>query len=125
MAESRVHTYLIAYDIADPRRLQRVHKFLKQCAVPIQYSVFITRISEAQLIRIKTGIVDRICDDEDDVRIYHVPDRTEVQLLGRSPLPEGMQLIVGDGTMTMNQLTAGPGSSSVEASQEELDLPED
>lgn len=125
MAESRVHTYLIAYDISDPRRLQRVHKFLKQCAVPIQYSVFITRISEAQLGRIKTGIVNRICEDEDDVRIYHIPDKTEVRLLGRSPLPEGMQLVVGDGAVTMNQLTAGPGSSSVEEVQEELDLLED
>lgn len=125
MGDSRVHTYLIAYDIADPRRLQRVHKFLKQYAVPIQYSVFITRISEVQLARIKTGIVARICEDEDDVRIYHIPDRTEVQLLGRSPLPEGMQLVVGDGAATMNQLTAGPRSSSVEEVQEELEPLED
>ncbi len=125
MAESRVHTYLIAYDISDPRRLQRVHKFLKQYAVPIQYSVFITRISEAQLARIKTGIVERMCEDEDDVRIYHIPDRTEVQWLGRSPLPEGMQLVVGDGAVTMNQLTAGAGSSSVQEGRGEPDLPED
>ncbi|MCZ7627163.1 MAG: CRISPR-associated endonuclease Cas2 [Betaproteobacteria bacterium] len=125
MAESRIHTYLIAYDISDPRRLQRVHKFLKQCAVPIQYSVFITRISEAQLARIKVGIVERICDDEDDVRIYHIPDRTEVRLLGRSPLPEGMQLVVGDGAATMKQLTASPSSSSVEQLQEELEPSED
>ena len=125
MGDSRIHTYLIAYDIADPRRLHRVHRFLKQHAVPIQYSVFVTRISEAQLARIKTGIVDRICEDEDDVRIYHIPDRTEVQLLGRSPLPEGMQLVAGDDAATMNQLTVGPCSSSVEERQEELDLLED
>jgi len=36
MGISRIHTYLIAYDISDPRRLQRVHTFLKQCAIPIQ-----------------------------------------------------------------------------------------
>lgn len=125
MGISRIHTYLIAYDISDPRRLQRVHTFLKQCAIPIQYSVFITRVSEARLARIKTGIVDRICEDEDDVRIYHVPDRTEVRLLGRLPLPEGMQLVVGDGAATMNRLTAGPDSSSVGARQGELELWED
>jgi len=69
--------------------------------------------------------VDRICEDEDDVRIYHVPDRTEVRLLGRLPLPEGMQLVVGDGAATMNRLTAGPDSSSVGARQGELELWED
>ncbi len=114
--------YLAAYDIADNKRLRRVHKFLKQCAVPIRYSVFITRITETRLAGIKAGIAERICQDEDDVRIYYIPNRTEVHLLGRSPLPEGMQLVMGDGAAALNQLTASPEGSSVEQCQEELEL---
>ena len=32
--------YVISYDIGNPNRLLRVHRFLKGFALPIQYSVF-------------------------------------------------------------------------------------
>ena len=33
--------YLIGYDIADPKRLQRIYRRMTNYATPIQYSVFI------------------------------------------------------------------------------------
>jgi len=47
---SEPHVYLISYDIADPRRLQRVHAFLRRHALPVQYSVFLARLSERRLV---------------------------------------------------------------------------
>ncbi|TVR12856.1 MAG: CRISPR-associated endonuclease Cas2 [Planctomycetota bacterium] len=34
------HTYLVAYDIRESRRLQQIHKRLKDWGEPVQYSVF-------------------------------------------------------------------------------------
>ena len=41
--------YLIGYDIADPKRLQRIHRRMTNYATPIQYSVFILNGSEKLL----------------------------------------------------------------------------
>jgi len=33
--------YIICYDITCPRRLGKIHRLLKQSALPLQYSVFL------------------------------------------------------------------------------------
>ncbi|MBX3630284.1 MAG: CRISPR-associated endonuclease Cas2 [Nitrosomonas sp.] len=40
MADNQSNLYLIAYDIADSKRLARVHRVLKQQGLPVQFSVF-------------------------------------------------------------------------------------
>ena len=35
--------YLIGYDIADPKRLQRIHRRMTSYATPIQYSISIKK----------------------------------------------------------------------------------
>ena len=37
MADNQAGLYLIAYDIADPKRLSRVHRALKREGLPVQY----------------------------------------------------------------------------------------
>lgn len=88
--EPRAH--LIAYDIADPKRLYRVHRYLKTVAMDLQYSVFVGRLSARALDRILREIEERIEPREDDVRIYPLPERCQAVALGRQHLPEGVLL---------------------------------
>jgi CRISPR-associated protein Cas2 len=64
-------TWLIAYDIREPLRLRRVHRYLRQQAVPVPYSVFVARSSAARDQEIRAAL-GRIIDPKlDDIRIYH------------------------------------------------------
>ena len=92
MSYSLIRNWLIAYDIADPRRLRKVHRFLKQHAIPVQYSAFVFRGNQMQLDRILSGIAARIKVTSDDVRAYHLPSRCEVAALGIQHLPVGIVL---------------------------------
>ncbi len=95
MALNTTRTWLIAYDIADPKRLARVHRYLKSKAVPVQYSVFVTRARAAQIGAIRAALADLIDPKADDVRIYQVPERPEFSSLGTKALPDGIQLLEG------------------------------
>ena len=53
--------YLIAYDIAAPKRLQKIHKCLCEEAIPLQNSTFLYRASPGQF------------KNEDDLRAYRLP----------------------------------------------------
>ncbi len=92
MSVSETKLYLISYDIADPRRLQRVHAFLKKHAMPVQYSVFLARVSERRLVSLLAEINERIDPRSDDVRAYPLPEHCEAVTLGRMYLPEGVVL---------------------------------
>ena len=46
--------YLIGYDIADPKRLQRIHRRMTKYATPIQYSIFLFEGSEKLLTQCLT-----------------------------------------------------------------------
>jgi CRISPR-associated protein Cas2 len=89
---TKLRNWLVGYDIADKRRLNRVHRFLKGRAIPVQYSVFVFRGSQTALQVVLGGISELISTNEDDVRAYHLPDRCEVAMLGCQDLPEGVFL---------------------------------
>ncbi len=93
MAINQPRQYLICYDIADPRRLGRVHRFLTTCAVALQYSVFSAILRRKELEYILANLEERIDVREDDVRVYPLPDAPQATTIGRSFLPEGITLI--------------------------------
>lgn len=62
--------YLIAYDIKDDRRLNRVHRYLKGRGIHLQKSVFYCLLSQEEIRKIRQGISELIEEREDDVRIY-------------------------------------------------------
>jgi CRISPR-associated protein Cas2 len=64
--------YLIAYDIADPRRLQRLHRAVRTEAIAIQRSVFLMAGSVAAIERLLDRLAVLIAPDEDDLRAYPI-----------------------------------------------------
>lgn len=83
--------YVICYDIANPKRLGRVFRFLKKCAMPLQYSVFLFSGDDRQLDRCLAQAAKLIDAKEDDLRAYPLPKRGFKARLGKPALPEGIQ----------------------------------
>lgn len=80
--------HLIVYDIRCPKRLRRVHAFLKKQAYALQESVFAWQGTEQELIKLQQGLKDCINNKEDDVRGYRLPANQKLYLFGVSPFLE-------------------------------------
>jgi len=92
MADSESGLYLIAYDIADPKRLARVHRALKKQGLPVQYSVFTVVLKRKALIRLLDYLLHLIHPLEDDVRCYRLSHQPATNCLGRQFFPEDVML---------------------------------
>ncbi|MEK7846982.1 MAG: CRISPR-associated endonuclease Cas2 [Nitrospinota bacterium] len=83
--------YLICYDIANKKRLNKVFRYLKARGVHLQYSVFFcsfTRVQFKEAIENLNRLIDK---GKDDVRIYPLPGVVKVSIMGKgSRLPEGV-----------------------------------
>jgi CRISPR-associated protein Cas2 len=92
MASHQLRLHLICYDISDPKRLGRVHRFLCKYAMPLQYSVFIAYTAPKTLSGLLVGIAKLIDPSEDDIRCYTLPSKVDVIQLGQQMFPEGVTL---------------------------------
>lgn len=101
MASNHAQRWLICYDIADPKRLVRVHRFLRDQGLPVQYSVFTAFLSPKRLARVLDGLSFRIEPDFDDVRIYPLPQRLECTVLGVQIFPDDVFLFQGDADLAL------------------------
>jgi len=76
---------LICYDIADPRRLRRVFREVRDLALPVQKSVFFAELTAADL----TGLLERLADAiepaEDRLRVFYLQDPAASRGLGLAP----------------------------------------
>ena len=79
----REHLYLLAYDIADPKRLGRVGRYMSQHACRVQYSVFAAKLSKSSLSHLLSELKEIIDPKQDDIRAYPLPGSGEVTLLGQ------------------------------------------
>ena len=71
------HDYLICYDIADPKRLARIAKYLEREAIRIQYSIFLAKgATKESIYTIAQNLVEMIEPKQDDVRIYEIEENT-------------------------------------------------
>lgn len=61
--------YLLAYDVADPKRLRRVFTAMKGFGDALQYSVFRCDLSEVEKLKLKGRLLEIIKEDEDRVMI--------------------------------------------------------
>lgn len=89
-------TWLIAYDIRDPKRLGRMHRFLRKQAHAVQYSVFVAELTERERGRLVAALRKRIDPRRDDLRLYAVPPGATLDQLGRRALAGGL-LLAGSG----------------------------
>jgi len=64
--------YVLAYDIRDPKRLRRTYAHVKKYGVGLQKSVFLIHTDPDSLARLKAGVLERVDETEDDVRLYPV-----------------------------------------------------
>ncbi len=92
MASGKPVLFLISYDIADPKRLSRIHRVLKKQGLPLQYSVFTVSLTQRQLKHLLQRF-ERIIDHvEDDIRCYALPSRIDCQMIGEQVFPDDVLL---------------------------------
>lgn len=82
--------FLICYDIANAKRLGRVHRAAAKYATLVQYSVYYFEGSPSGLKEVLAVLQAELDDSEDDVRAYAVAPLKEGTQMGRSWLPEGV-----------------------------------
>ncbi|MDP2811897.1 MAG: CRISPR-associated endonuclease Cas2 [Rhodocyclaceae bacterium] len=76
--------YLVAYDVCEPRRLQKVHKYLTGFKVGGQKSVFEVWATPAELQHIRADL-DRLMEpDEDRLHILALDPRMKPRCMGRA-----------------------------------------
>ena len=92
MPASRRTPWLLCYDIANPRRLQRVHRVARRHATPLQYSVFHTIATRGEVRAMIHEIEEFIDPGQDDVRAYPLLTTAQPVTLGRSRLASGVML---------------------------------
>lgn len=108
MADSQNGLYMIAYDIANPRRLSRVHRVLKKQGLPVQYSVFTVVMKRKALLRLLENINQLIQPAADDVRCYRLTEKIDIKILGRQYFPADVMLFSG-GVNRLLSVTDCPG----------------
>lgn len=63
---------LISYDVRNPRRLKKLHKFLTAYGINTQKSVFECEIDTAQIAEIREYCFSNLKVKQDSVRIYRI-----------------------------------------------------
>ncbi|MGO9466992.1 MAG: CRISPR-associated endonuclease Cas2 [Isosphaeraceae bacterium] len=89
-------TFLVAYDICDPKRLRRVARVCEDFGLRRQFSVFFCRLAAVDLVRLKARLYDVIDLDRDQVLFVPVCARcgAAIEALGRSIEPPDARDVV-------------------------------
>jgi CRISPR-associated protein Cas2 len=85
-------TYIVSYDISDPKRLRKVFKLMKGYGSHVQLSVFRCELTHRLLVELRARLAEIIQHDEDQVLLVDVgPEdgrgNTSISALGRPYRP--------------------------------------
>lgn len=78
--------YLVAYDIASPRRLAKIHRILKNKGIAVQKSVFIVHGTEKDINRLFDHLEKQMAYREDDLRAYPIRHPRDFWTNGPNPM---------------------------------------
>jgi len=78
-------SWLVCYDISDPKRLRKVATACEDYGVRRQYSVFLCRLSTTEFVRLRSRLYDLIHQGEDQVLFIPLCDRCvpHIEAIGR------------------------------------------
>ncbi|MBN1626525.1 MAG: CRISPR-associated endonuclease Cas2 [Deltaproteobacteria bacterium] len=76
---------IVAYDIAHPRRLNRVAKIMKDYGVRVQKSIFEAEVDSKRFAEMKRRVRDVILEEEDGVKYFPLCEKCAgtVEIIGQ------------------------------------------
>lgn len=80
--------YLIAYDITDDKRLNRVRNFLKGYSTGGQKSVYECFLTDGELKYVKRALEMLIDEEEDRIHIFTMDKRSRTHVFGIAVQPK-------------------------------------
>jgi CRISPR-associated protein Cas2 len=91
-----METYLVAYDISNPRRLRKVARACEDFGLRRQFSVFLCRLTAADVVRLKSRLYDVIDLDRDQILFIPLCGRcaSSIEALGRPIEPHDARDVV-------------------------------
>lgn len=110
MNAARSKTWLLAYDIRDPKRLLRLHRHISKIALPVQYSVFSLEATDAAMRDHLADISELINPRVDDVRAWHIPAHCKVWVYGHQATLDGVHLAGTDVTRFLTRAERKPAA---------------
>lgn len=94
------HSYIVTYDVCDPKRLRKVYKLMLGYGDHLQLSVFRCELSHRELVELRTKLSEIILTTEDQV-LFASLGRVEgrggnaVQAIGKPYIdPERLAVVV-------------------------------
>jgi CRISPR-associated protein Cas2 len=78
-------SYIVAYDISDPKRLRKVARCCEDFGARKQFSVFLCRLSATDFVRMRSRLYDLIELEEDQVLFIPVCGKcvNAIEAIGR------------------------------------------
>ena len=86
--------YLIAYDIADSKRLARVHKQVEAYAIGGQKSFYECWMTKHELLKFKQNLTELMEASEDRIYIFQLNGNTEPMLFGKAKLQSSQPFLL-------------------------------
>lgn len=91
-----METFIVAYDIADPKRLRQVARACEDFGYRKQYSVFFCRLGATDLVRLRSRLYDIIDLDRDQILFVPLCNRCAgaIEALGQPIDPHDARDVV-------------------------------
>lgn len=81
---SRKRPVLICYDVADPKRLRRVFREVRDVAMPVQKSVFVASLSFEEVEALLGHLAECLDVEEDRLQVFALREINPSHSLGLS-----------------------------------------